>query len=160
MSDELFENDSNEGDKEVSLEVEEIEEIDKETTPKSKKARKPLSEARKAQLREQLKRGRETSLAKRTKGKQKKDLVKLKVEESKVEKIYKEKVMNDQQKEQELARANELISLRAQVNELKKAKVKPLPTIKEEPVRPMTPAPVVPQYNKFSPSSHFMGGYY
>ena len=157
------------------------EEMEEETAPiKAKKARKPLTEARKQQLREQLKRGRETSLAKRTKGKAKKDLVKLKVEESKVEKIYKQKVHSDMEKEQALedkltkkiiarmkkeaeeeARTNEIISLRAQVAELKKPKAKPkLETIKEEP-RPATPAPVVPKYNKFSPSSnHFMGGFY
>ena len=183
MSDELFENASNDGDKEISLEVEKIEEKEEETTPlietPKKKPRKPRTEKRKAELREQLKRGRETSLAKRTKGKQKKDLVKLKVEESKIENVYKEKVMNDQQREQELEekltkkimarmkkeaeeerKANELISLRKQVEELKKAKAKPLPTIKEEPIIPKAPVPVAPQYNKFSPSNHFMGGFY
>ncbi len=183
MSDELFENDSNEGDKGDGVVMDVKEENEEEIAPiKVKKPRKPLSEERKAQLREQLKRGRETSLAKRTKGKQKKDLVKLKVEESKIEKVYKEKVLNDQNKEQELEekltkkimarmkkeaeeerKNNELISLRAQVDELKKEKEKPKPkleTIKEEPIRPQTPAPIVPQYNKFSPSNHFMGGFY
>jgi hypothetical protein len=180
MSDELFENDSNDGDKADGVVIDIKEETEEEEVPiKVKKPRKPLSEERKNQLREQLKRGRETSLAKRTKGKQKKDLVKLKVEESKIEKVYKEKVMNDQQREQELeekltkkimarmkkeaaeeARANELISLRAEVQALKKAKAKPLPTIKEEPIIPKAPVPVAPQYNKFSPSNHFMGGFY
>ena len=58
---------------------------------------------------------------------------------------------------------NELISLRKQVEELKKSKAKPkLETIKEEPVQPAKMAvPIIPQYNKFSPSNHFMSnGFY
>ena len=185
MSNEIFEQDSSDGeveDKDYGVVMEIAEANEEEPAPtKVKKARKPLTEKRKQELREQLKRGRETSLAKRQRGKQKKDLVKLKIEESKVEKVYKQKIQSDMEKEQALeekltakiiarmkkeaeeeARNNELISLRKQVEELKKSRAKPkIETINEEPVQPAKmAAPVVPQYNKFSPSSHFMGGFY
>ena len=185
MSD-LFEQDVSDGeaggDKDDGV-VMEVAEVNEEEAPpiKPKKTRKPLTAERKAQLREQLKKGRETSLAKRQKGKQKKDLIKLKVNESKIETVYKEKIQSDMEKEQALedkltkkimarmkkeaeeeARNNELISLRAQVAEFKKPKKKPLPTIKEEPVQPAKMAvPTMPQFNKFSPSTHFMSnGFY
>jgi len=186
MVDDIFEQDSSDGEVEDKGDgvVMEVAEANEEETPptKVKKPRKPLTAERKAQLREQLKRGRETSLAKRQKGKQKKDLVKLKIEESKVEKVYKQKVQSDMEKEQALEekltakiiarmkreaeeerKNNELISLRKQVEELKKSKAKPkLETIKEEPVQPAKMAvPIIPQYNKFSPSNHFMSnGFY
>ena len=168
MSD-LFEQDVSDGeaggDKDDGV-VMEVAEVNEEEAPpiKVKKPRKPLTAERKAQLREQLKKGRETSLAKRQKGKQQKDLIKLKVnEEQALEDKLTKKIMARMKKEAEDERKNnELISLRAQVAELKKPKKKPLPTIKEEPVQPAKMAvPTMPQFNKFSPSAHFMSnGFY
>lgn len=148
---------------------------------KVKKARKPLSEERKAQLREQLKKGRERSLAKRQAGKQAKELQKVKVMESEVEQKVAKKLKSQAESEQELEerltikikkrlqkekeaedKENELISLRKQVEELKKPKteVKPLePPPKTEVKSQPIPVPTRPKMSKWSPSQHFMGGF-
>tara|TARA_R110002049_G_scaffold296158_2_gene484085 strand:- start:1915 stop:2523 length:609 start_codon:yes stop_codon:yes gene_type:complete len=166
MGNDLFEDDSEDEGK-IEVKIEEISANEGETTPqinlpkKGKKPRKPLSDARKAQLREQLKRGRETSLKKRQEGKKKKGLMKVKKEEVKIavattppienkvapsyniinndndleEKIT-VKIMKRLKKEaEEEKKNNELIYLRKQVEELKtlKAKPKKLETIPEEP---------------------------
>jgi hypothetical protein len=131
--------------------LEDIEDIEDIEPPKKvKKPRKPLSDARKAQLREQLKKGREASLLKRSAKKNVKVMDKIKKEEAKVEVSVKKKIMSEMEKEQELEerltikirnkikkeqederKDNELKSLRQQVEELKKKRVPA--TIKEEP---------------------------
>tara|TARA_R110000796_G_scaffold33098_1_gene86136 strand:- start:83 stop:652 length:570 start_codon:yes stop_codon:yes gene_type:complete len=147
---------------------------------KVKKPRKPLSDERKAQLREQLKKGRETSLAKRQQGKKKKELVSVKQEDLKEYKAEAPRVSNYQKeveledrlaariskrikKQQEDERKDaELIKLRQQLAEMKKPigivpikEEKPKPI--EKPAEPVRPAR--PVYNKFSPhQNHFMGG--
>ena len=147
---------------------------------KVKKPRKPLTEERKAQLREQLKKGRERSLAKRQAGKHAKELQKVKVMESEVEQKVAKKLKSQAESEQELEerltikikkrlqkekeeqeKENELISLRRQVAELKKPKevkaVDPPPKreVKSEPI----PVPARQKMSKWSPSQHFMGGF-
>ena len=124
---------------------------EEEVPPKKvKKPRKPLTEARKAQLREQLKKGREASLLKRSAKKNVKVMDKIKKEEAKVEVSVKKKILSEMEREQELEerltikirnkikkeqederKDNELKSLRQQIQELKmKNSTK---TIKEEP---------------------------
>ena len=147
---------------------------------KAKKPRKPLSDERKAQLREQLKKGRETSLAKRQQGKKKKELVSVKQEDLKEYKAEAPRVSNYEREQELEARLTEritkklkkqqederkdaeLIKLRQQLAEMKKPigivpikEEKPKPIEKPaEPVRPSRPV-----YNKFSPhQNHFMGG--
>ena len=159
---------------------------EEEVPPKKvKKPRKPLTEARKAQLREQLKKGREASLLKRSAKKNVKVMDKIKKEEAKVEVSVKKKILSEMEREQELEerltikirnkikkeqederKDNELKSLRQQVEELKMRSK----TIKEEPsaiheeptgkvLRKSKPSePIdIPKYNKFSPHNHFMG---
>ena len=68
--------------------IEEVEpEVEPEVVEKKKKGRKPLSDERKAQLREQLKKGRETSLKNRQSKAKKKGTMKkaLTVEQQEVE---------------------------------------------------------------------------
>jgi len=188
MGNDLFEDDSEDEGK-IEVKVEEISQNEGETTPqtnlpkKGKKPRKPLSDERKAQLREQLKRGRETSLKKRQEGKKKKGLMKVKKDEVNIavtatppiekkvniinndndleEKITL-KIMKRLKKEaEEEKKNNELISLRKQVEELKTPKPKKLEPIAEEPptkkvVKDKPPEPPTQHvYNKFSPN-HFM----
>lgn len=148
---------------------------------KVKKPRKPLSDERKAQLREQLKKGRETSLAKRQKGKKQKELASVKQEDIKEYKAIETPRISNYQKEAELEdrlaariskrikkqqedekRDKELIELRKQVELMKKPigiapikEEKPKPV--EKPAEPVRPAR--PVYSKFSPhQNHFMGG--
>lgn len=147
---------------------------------KVKKPRKPLSDERKAQLREQLKKGRETSLAKRQKGKKQKELASVKQEDIKEYKAIETPRVSNYEREQELEarlteritkklikqqedekRDKELIELRKQVELLKKpigiAPIKEEKKPVEKPAEPVRPAR--PVYNKFSPhQNHFMGG--
>jgi hypothetical protein len=153
-----------------------------ETQPpvKTKKARKPLSEERKAQLREQLKRGREASLEKRRANKQSKTLKKIKEEESVVRPSIQDRLRTDVDRERELEerltdkiskrlqkqqeekeKERELLSLRAELAELKKPKTVKVVEKAPEPVRPpepvAAPTPTRPVYSKFSPHrNHFM----
>lgn len=160
-------------------------EMEIEAPPKKiKKARKPLTDERKAQLREQLKKGRENSLAKRQaakKQKQKKKIMADDIDNMKIgmqhsntiagmEDLVTQRVMHRLKKEREADSKNsELEKLRAELAELKKAKATPpkLETIKEkvEPVEPAKPKVSATPYNKFSPiynnskfnmSKHFM----
>lgn len=174
MSD-LFEQDVNSPD----VKLVDIEETVQAPT-KTKKTRKPLSEERKAQLREQLKKGREKSLEKRRANKQSKTLKKIKEEESVVHTSIVQRLKTDIDKERELEerltdkiskrlqkqqeekeKEKELLSLRAELAELKKPKTvrvveKAVETPKSSaPVA--IPTPVKPVYSKFSPHrNHFM----
>tara|TARA_R110000823_G_scaffold33475_1_gene93697 strand:+ start:242 stop:841 length:600 start_codon:yes stop_codon:yes gene_type:complete len=191
MGNDLFEDDSEDEGK-IEVKVEEISQNEGETTPeinlpkKGKKPRKPLSDERKAQLREQLKRGRETSLKKRQEGKKKKGLMKVKKEEvniataatppieKKVSPSYKIinndndleekitlKIMKRLKKEaEEEKKNNELIYLRKQVEELK-TKPKKLETIAEEPptkkvVKDKPPEPPTQHVYNKFSPNHFM----
>tara|TARA_R110002012_G_scaffold263680_1_gene446869 strand:+ start:1659 stop:2234 length:576 start_codon:yes stop_codon:yes gene_type:complete len=154
---------------------------DEPINKKVKKPRKPLSDERKAQLREQLKKGRETSLAKRQQGKKKKELASVKQEDIKEYKAIETPRISNYEREQELEarlteritkklkkqqedekRDKELIELRKQVELMKKPigiapikEEKPKPV--EKPAEPVRPAR--PVYSKFSPhQNHFMGG--
>jgi hypothetical protein len=122
---EIFEGISDDEEK-VAVEVEEP------VKKPAKKGRAPLSDERKAQLREQLKKGRETSLANR----QKKALVR------KADKAEKDKVDNAKIAKHILGKdlnanhADEIEKLKNELAELKKAKSAPAPAPKEpEPVK-------------------------
>jgi len=153
---------------------------DEPINKKVKKPRKPLSDERKAQLREQLKKGRETSLAKRQKGKKQKELASVKQEDLKEYKTEAPRVSN-YQREQELEerltekitkklkkqqedekRDAELIELKKQLAEMRKPiGIAPVKEEKKKPIeKPAEPVrPSRPVYNKFSPhQNHFMGG--
>jgi hypothetical protein len=130
----IFEGVSDDEDK-VVLDV--VEEVKKPEKP-AKKQRAPLSDERKAQLREQLKKGRETSLAKR----QKNALVKkaTKVEKDKEDdiKIAKHILGKD---------TDEIQKLKNEIADLKRPKApaavkEPTPVKEPAPVRRMVPAPV------------------
>ena len=139
---EIFEGISDDEEK-VAVEVEEP------VKKPAKKGRAPLSDERKAQLREQLKKGRETSLANR----QKKALVR------KADKAEKDKVDNAKIAKHILGKdlnanhADEIEKLKNELAELKKAKSAPAPKepepeVKEKPepanvkIEPPKPEPV------------------
>ena len=184
---ELFEDDTPEPVEEPVETTEENIEMEIEEAPpkKAKKPRKPLSDERKAQLREQLKKGRENSLAKRQaakKQKQKKKVIQDDIDNMKIgmeqantiagmEDLVTQRVMHRLKKQKEADSKNsELEKLRAELAELKKQKASTPPkveTIKEEPepVQPEKPKVSQTPYNKFSPiynnskfnmSKHFM----
>ncbi len=171
MSD-LFEQDVNSPD----VKLVDIEET-VPTPTKTKKARKPLSEERKAQLREQLKKGREKSLEKRRANKQTKTLKKIKEEESVVHTSIAHRLKTDLDKEREMEerltdkiskrlqkqqeekeKEKELVSLRAELAELKKPKTVKVVEKAVDPPKPSAPV-AIPKtvYSKFSPhKNHFM----
>ena len=87
---------------------------------KPRKKREPLSEERKEALREQLKRGRETSALKRQKTAQAKKILK-KDHDEKVDEVLRQDLMKKSKPSKE---ALELEELRKEIAELKKPKIK------------------------------------
>ena len=115
-----------------------IEEIKEDKPEKPKKKKRQLTEAQKERLRDNLKRGRETSLANRKKKKKLKDIAK---EEKSIEedtKIFES--LKKKLKPKELQEEND--RLKAELAEMKKAKQKP------KPERPLTPTPDVAENKK------------
>jgi len=143
-----------------------------EKAKKVKKPRKPLSDERKAQLREQLKIGRLRSLEKRQGKKKAKELVKVKEEETIKEVEIKKKIKNDEDKEKELEerltkrihakieKENEEKRTRSEIDRLRK-QVQELTNYKRETIPEVAPEVVIEKpkakekrqvtFNKFSP---------
>lgn len=116
---------------------EEVKEIVEETPkPKKKrKPRKPLTAERKAQLVEQLRKGRETSLAKRRAKKEKK-----KVDKEENEKVKtSNKTYNHKEANSKLL--DKINSLESMITEMKKPKEKVI----EKPKEVSKPIPIVPK---------------
>jgi len=130
--------------------------------PEKKKPKRVLSEERKAQLREQLKRGRETSLANRKKKalvKSAEKEIKKKEDDKKIAKAFIEKDTSAQdeikQLREEMKAMKEAMQSKAKPAEPKNEKVetpptsKPVQQVKETPKPKPQPAPV-PQRKVFS----------
>lgn len=131
--------------------------------PEKKKPKRVLSEERKAQLREQLKRGRETSLANRKKKalvKSAEKEIKKKEDDKKIAKAFLEEKDTSAQDEikqlrEEMKAMKEAMQSKAKPAEPKNEKVetpptsKPVQEVKETPKPKPQPAPV-PQRKVFS----------
>ena len=149
---EIFETDEVAEAEVAEAEAEEVEEPIVEP-PKKVKKKRVLSEEQKERLREQLKKGRQTSLANRRKKKQLNDMNKEKIKEQKDEELMKH--LESKKLKGNLAKENELLKLKLKEYETKRERpaspktVKPpLETIKEEVKEevkhePKAPKPVI-----------------
>ena len=105
-------------DKEDDVKITSLPDMGLTKKGKPRKKREPLSEERKEQLREQLKRGRETSALKRQKTAQAKKILK-KDHDEKVDEVLRQDLMKKSKPSKE---ALELAELRKELAELKKPK--------------------------------------
>ena len=105
-------------DKEDDVKITSLPDMGLTKKGKPRKKREPLSEERKEQLREQLKRGRETSALKRQKTAQAKKILK-KDHDEKVDEVLRQDLMKKSKPSKE---ALELDELRKELAELKKPK--------------------------------------